>query len=435
MATPPVSRRSRSSGVQLHLTSLPGGRLGAEAYRFVDWLAEAGQSWWQVLPLGPPDRYRSPYKSASAFAAWRGFLAEPGAPVSGDEIAEFRERHAFWIDDWERFSARGAIADQVRFDREWGALRRYASDRGVRILGDVAIYVSPGGADHVAHPELFREGWVAGAPPDAYSSDGQLWGNPVYDWTALQRRGYLWWVQRVRRTLELFDMARLDHFRGLVSYWAVPEGARTAVGGHWRRGPGAGLFRALQRELAPTPAERRAGLDRGFDGPLALPLVAEDLGVITEPGQRLRDTLGLPGMLVIQFGMDPHDPSSPHRLENHTANRVVYTATHDQDTTRGWLDSLDPGLRAHVLSEVAGHGFAEPRSPWWGLVRLAFSSVAELAMVQAQDVLGLGSQARMNKPGQAGSSWRWGLERGQLTPAIGRRLRAATEEAGRLAEG
>jgi 4-alpha-glucanotransferase len=423
----------RASGVQLHLTSLPGGRLGREAYRFVDWLADAGQSWWQVLPLGPPDRYRSPYKSASAFAAWPGFLAEPRAAVTNSEIADFRERQAFWIAGWERHSARGAIADQVRFDREWGALRRYAADRGVRILGDVAIYVSPGGADHETWPGLFQEGWVAGAPPDSYSAAGQLWGNPLYDWPALQRRGYRWWVERVRRTLELFDMARIDHFRGLVSYWAVPRGARSAAGGHWRRGPGAGLFRALQRELAPTPSQRRAAAAAGWTGPLGIPLVAEDLGVITEPVERLRESLGLPGMLVTQFGMDPGEPGSIHRLENHLADRIVYTATHDQDTVRGWLDSLDADRRAFVLAEVARHGVAEPRSPWWGLIRYTFSSVAHVAMVQTQDVLGLGSEARMNQPGEAGSSWRWQLQRGALTPALGRRLRAATEEAGRLA--
>jgi 4-alpha-glucanotransferase len=432
-AARPVTAAGRSSGVQLHLTSLPGGRLGREAYRFVDWLAGAGQSWWQVLPLGPPDRYRSPYKSASAFAAWRGFLESPRAPVSAGEIADLRERQAFWIADWERFAPRGAVADQVRFDREWGALRRYAAERGVRILGDVAIYVSPGGADHRFHPELFRDGEVAGAPPDAYSDIGQLWGNPLYDWPALQRRRYRWWVERVRRTLELFDMARIDHFRGLVSYWAVPEGARTAAGGHWRRGPGAGLFRALQADLAATPAERRAAQTRSWDGPLGLPLVAEDLGVITEPVERLRSSLQMPGMLVIQFGMAPDEPESPHRLENHTEDRIAYTATHDQDTTRGWLESLGADQRAFALAEVARHGFAEPRSPWWGLIRLTFSSVARVAMVQAQDVLGLGSQARMNQPGSTGSSWRWQLERGALTPALGRRLRAATEEAGRLA--
>ena len=178
----------RASGVQLHITSLPGGRLGRAAYRFVDWLAAAGQSWWQVLPLGPPDRHRSPYKARSAFAAWPGLLADPRAPVSSAEVAEFRERQAYWIGDWERFSARGAVTDQVRFQREWSALRIYAADRGVRILGDVAIYVAADSADHRARPELFQEGFVAGTPPDSFSDTGQLWGNPLYNWPALQRR-------------------------------------------------------------------------------------------------------------------------------------------------------------------------------------------------------------------------------------------------------
>jgi 4-alpha-glucanotransferase len=415
----PVKDLRRSSGVQLHITSLPGGRLGREAYRFVDWLAAAGQSWWQVLPLGPPDRYRSPYKSASAFAAWPGLLADRRAPVSASELLEYRERQSFWIDDWERFSARGAVADQVRFDREWGALRRYAAQRGVQIMGDVAIYVSPGGADHRFHPELFQTGLVAGAPPDAYAQDGQLWGNPLYDWPALQRRGYRWWVERVRRTLDLFDLARIDHFRGLVAYWAVPAGERTARNGTWKRGPGRALFQALERGLAP--------------GGGGLPLVAEDLGVITQPVERLRREVGLPGMLVIQFGMDPDDPTSPHRLANHTADRIVYTATHDQDTTRGWLDSLEPARRAFVDAEVARYGFAEPRRPWWGLIRLAFSSPAVVAMVQAQDILGLGSQARMNDPASAGGSWRWQLSSARsLTASLAARLHEATAEAGRL---
>jgi 4-alpha-glucanotransferase len=413
-----VNELNRSSGVQLHLTSLPGGRLGPEAYKFVDWLAAAGQSWWQVLPLGPPDRYGSPYKSSSAFAAWRGLLESPRAPVSASEISEFRERQSFWIEDWERFAGRSALADQVRFDREWGALRAYGAERGVRIIGDVAIYVSPGSADHRAHPELFQSGLVAGAPPDAYAESGQLWGNPLYDWPALQRRGYRWWVERVRRTLDLFDLARIDHFRGFVAYWAVPEGARTAIGGSWKRGPGRALFNALERELR-------------SDAP-ALPLVAEDLGVITPPVERLREAVGLPGMLVIQFGLDPGDPASPHRLENHVANRIVYTGTHDQDTARGWLDSLGASQRAFVSSELKRHGFAEPRRPWWGLIRLAFSSPAYVAMIQAQDVLGLGSEARMNDPASASGSWRWQMRKGALTRPLAARLREATAEAGRL---
>ena len=404
----------RASGVQLHITSLPAGTLGADAYRFVDWLAAAGQSWWQVLPLGPPDRYRSPYKASSAFAAWPGLLGEPRAAVTSAEISAFRERHADWIGDWERFAARGAVADQVRFEREWTALRTYAGERGVQIMGDVAIYVSPGSADHRAHPELFRDDAVAGAPPDAYATEGQLWGNPLYDWPALQRRRYRWWVQRVRRTLELFDLARIDHFRGLVAYWAVPAGARNAVGGRWTRGPGRALFDAIERELGPD-----------------LPLVAEDLGVITPAVERLRDTLGLPGMLVLQFGFDPEDPTSPHRLANHVVNRVVYTGTHDSDTARGWLESLPASRRAFVDGELKRLGFSE-RRPWWGLMRMAFSSPAQLAMVQAQDVLGLGSAARMNAPGRAGGSWRWQMPRGALTRPLAQRLREITEEADRL---
>ncbi|MGI8429219.1 MAG: 4-alpha-glucanotransferase [Solirubrobacteraceae bacterium] len=407
----------RSSGVQLHLTSLPEGRLGPGAYEFVDWLAAAGQSWWQVLPLGPPDRHGSPYKSRSAFAAWPWLLADLRAPVSASERIEFRQRHGYWIGDWERFSARGAIADQIRFEREWTTLRRYGADRGVRIMGDVAIYVAPGSVDHRAHPELFQHGVVAGAPPDDYAAQGQLWGNPLYDWPALRRRRYRWWVERMRRTLALFDLARIDHFRGLVSYWSVPERARNAIGGSWRRGPGRALFLALERELGQ-----------------GLPLVAEDLGVITPAVERLRETLGLPGMLVLQFGFDPDDPRSPHRLENHVENRLVYTGTHDHDTARGWYDSLDPARRALVDRELARRGLSD-REPWWGLIRLAFTSPARVAMIQAQDVLGLGSQARMNRPGRAGGSWRWRMQAGALTPAVARRLREATEEGGRVVAG
>jgi 4-alpha-glucanotransferase len=406
----------RSSGIQLHLTSLPGGRLGPEAYRFADWLAAAGQSWWQVLPLGPPDRYRSPYKARSAFAAWPGLLADRRAPVSKARELEFREREAYWIGDWERLGGRGAVADQVRFDTEWIALQRYCAERGIRLFGDVAIYVAPGGADHRAHPELFQRGFVAGAPPDSFTRRGQLWGNPLYDWPALRRRGYRWWVQRMRRTLSLFDTARIDHFRGFVAYWSVPATARDAIRGRWRRGPGRALFDAIERELG-------------------LPFVAEDLGVITPAVERLRDELALPGMLVLQFGFEPDEPRSPHRFSNHVENRFVYTATHDHDTARGWLESLDPIRRRLLESELDARGIALGREPWWALIRLAMSSPARVAMMQAQDVLGLGSEARMNDPGLPSGNWRWQLEPGALTPALARRLREATADAGRLPRG
>jgi 4-alpha-glucanotransferase len=404
----------RSSGVQLHPTSLPDGRLGDSAYRFVDWLAAAGQSWWQMLPLGPPDRARSPYKARSAFAAWPGLLGDPGAPVADEEIHAFRAREAFWIGDWARAAGgRRAVADQVRFEREWSRLRAYAAGAGVRLIGDVPIYVAPGSADHRAHPGLFRSGEVAGVPPDAFSDAGQLWGNPLYDWPALRRRGYRWWTERLRRTFAMFDVTRIDHFRGFVAYWAVPEGARDARGGRWRRGPGRAVFAAAERELG------------------ALPVIAEDLGVITEPVTRLRRELGFPGMVVLQFAFDPDDPQGPHRLERHERDSVVYTGTHDHDTLRGWWESAPAAMRAEARSAWTAAGLDE-REPWWALLRLAFSSPARLAMVQAQDVLGLGSEARMNIPGRATGSWRWRMADGALTREHARRLRAATEEAGRL---
>lgn len=392
----------------MHITSLPSGRLGRDAYRFIDWLAAAGQSWWQLLPVGPPDRRGSPYKSRSAYASWPGFLSAPRAPVSHAAVADFCERQAYWIRGWQRF---GAVEDQVRFEREWGAVRRYAVDRGVRLMGDVAFYVAPGSADQRARPGLFQRGAVAGVPPDAFSRTGQLWGNPLYDWRALKADGYRWWIERLRRTLELFDVARLDHFRGFVSYWAVPAGEATALHGRWRRGPGGELFGAVERELG------------------GLPYVAEDLGVITPPVRRLRDELRLPGMLVLQFGFEPHAPLSPHRPSNHAEHRFVYTGTHDHDTARGWFEALDPSRRRLA----ARYGVSGPE-PWWALIRLAFSSPARVAMVQAQDILGLGSHARMNDPGrpQRRRNWRWALQAGQLTASLAARLREATEAAGRL---
>jgi 4-alpha-glucanotransferase len=404
----------RSSGVQLHPTSLPSGRLGRDAHAFVDWLADAGQSWWQMLPLGPPDRHRSPYKSRSAFAAWPGLLASPRAPVSRAEELDFRERERFWIDDWARLGPRGAVADQVRFGREWAALRAHASERRVRLIGDVPIYVAPRSVDHRAHPDLFRDDAVAGTPPDAYTDKGQLWGNPLYDWPALRRRGYRWWTERLRRTFALFDLARIDHFRGFCAYWTVPLGSRHALSGRWQRGPGRAPFDAASAELG------------------ELPVIAENLGVITDAVERLRRGLGFPGMVVLQFGFG-RDPSSVHAPANHREDTVVYTGTHDNDTVGGWYASLGADVRAKVDEAIRAAGVRE-REPHWSLIRLAHASPARVAMVQMQDVLGLGSEARMNTPGRAAGAWRWQL--GNLpAAAAARRLREATEAAGRTARG
>ena len=397
-------RIHRSSGVLLHVSSLPGGRLGREAFRFVDWLAAAGQSWWALLPLGPPDWAGSPYASSSAFAAHTGYLARPDARVSAAELEAFRARERYWLDDWAAFAGPGAELGQARFDREWSELRRYAAGRGIRLLGDVPIYVAPG-ADTHAHPELFQHGLVGGAPPDALSATGQLWGSPLYDWSAMKADGYRWWVERLRRTFELVDLARLDHFRGFVSYWAVPARNRTALRGRWRRGPGAALFRAAEAELGP------------------LPLVAEDLGIITPPVEELRVELGFPGMVVMQFGYEG-PRSNLHRLANHRPDSVVYVGTHDMNTALGWWRSLSPRRRAATgLPGV---------DPSWELIEAAFSSPAELAVVQAQDILSLGSEARMNMPGTSTGNWRWRLEPGQLTQRLADRLRAVTERSGRL---
>ena len=402
--------------MQLHITSLPGGTLGTEARRFVDWLAAAGQSWWQVLPLGPPDRHHSPYKAASAFAAWPGLLADRRAPVSASEEIDFRDRHSFWLPSWEAYSSRGAVRDQVRFEREWGALRAYAEERGVRLIGDVPIYVAAGSADHRAYPGLFRDDAVAGVPPDAFTDKGQLWGNPLYDWPAMRRDGhYRWWTARFRRIFQLYDLARIDHFRGFVAYWAVPEAAEFAVDGSWKRGPGRAPFDAARSALG------------------SLPVIAEDLGVITPPVHRLRDALGFPGMAVLQFGFTPSERDTPHVPENNVSNQVVYTGTHDHDTIRGWYESLGVPQRALLDPTLERFGIRDS-DPWWALIRLAYASPARIAMVQAQDPLGLGSDARMNMPGSTERAWKWQLD---AIPGadVARRLRAAAEEAGRLPSG
>jgi 4-alpha-glucanotransferase len=374
---------ARSAGVLLHPTSLPSGRLDRDAYRFVDWLAAAGQSWWQILPLGPPDEFNSPYRSPSAFAASPALLAKPDARVTADEVEDFVARHPYWTGTWASFAGEEAIADQVRFEREWGALRAYAAARGIRLIGDVPIYVSDEGADFAGWPELFATGEVAGAPPDALSASGQRWGNPLYDWPAQRATGYRWWRERFRRTFELVDVCRVDHFRGFVSYWAIPSNHKNAKRGRWRPGPGVELFRAVERELG------------------GLPVIAEDLGRITPPVYRLRDELGLPGMAVLIWGLGG-SRRKLHRPENHVRNQVVYTSTHDTDTVAGF--------------------FGGRPSPW-EVIEIAYRSPASLAIVPAQDVLGLGSEARMNRPGTSAGNWQWQLEPGQLTPALARRLR------------
>ena len=394
----------RASGILLHPSSFPNGVLDEHAFRFVDWLAAAGQRWWQVLPLGPPEGITSsPYMSPSAFAGSPALLARPRARVSRSEMDAYRERHRYWIDDWVAFG--GSVENQVRFDREWGALRAYAAKRRVRIFGDMPIYVADGGADHVAHPDLFQARAVAGVPPDLFARDGQLWGNPIYDWAAMRANGYRWWIERFRRSFALVDLMRVDHFRGFVAYWSVRRGNKTARHGRWLRGPGKSVFDAVSAELG------------------TLALVGEDLGVITPPVVRLRQQLGLPGMVVLQFSLGG-GARNPHRPENHPQQAVVYTGTHDNDTALGWWASL--GDRARAASGL------DPADPAWSLIAQAWDSRAALAIAPLQDVLRLGNEARMNLPGsEGGANWKWRYDATGLTGELAHELQALTRRAKR----
>jgi 4-alpha-glucanotransferase len=496
----------RASGVLLHVTSLPSrygiGDVGPSAYAWVDQLAAAGQSWWQVLPLGPTGFGHSPYQALSSFAAnplviSPDRLIEDGLLKPGDcegvsfpddrvdfeSVIPFKERllalawnnfrggaRADLRDAFEQFCQENAAlqADaalfmalrakyrgapfqawpaglarckaaslakakrestdamqqfhfgQFRLLRHWQALKAYANQRGVRLLGDLPIFVSPDSADVWAHPELFllddqaNPKVVAGVPPDYFSADGQLWGNPIYDWEAHRQTEYRWWIDRLRARLDYLDAIRIDHFRGFESAWHVPAGARTAAAGSWVPGPGADFFAKVRSALG------------------GLPLLAEDLGDITPAVTALRDQFQLPGMQVLQFGFngDPDNLHLPHRC---VPNGVVYTGTHDNDTTRGWYDAL-PEPERRIFWNYLRRPPGEPHEAVWELIRLAWSSQAALAVTPFQDLLGLGSSARMNIPGRADGQWRWRCPADALSDASWHRLHELTQTSGRLAQ-
>jgi 4-alpha-glucanotransferase len=503
----------RASGVLLHPTSLPGrfgiGDLGGEAYRFVDWLAAAGQTYWQVMPLGPTGYGDSPYSAFSAFAGntnlvspeklvESGLLAGsdiqsppslPAGRVDYGKVIEYkrgllekafanfrpklktdeglrRDYEGFegfasvWLDDWALFAAlkdehkgepwngwarglarrepaaveaaRRSFAEradahrfaQYVFFQQWLKLKKYANERGVRVVGDMPIFVAHNSADVWARPDLFKlkedgsPSVVAGVPPDAFSATGQLWGNPIYDWERMRADGFGWWVSRVRETLKIVDVVRLDHFRGFAAYWEVPAEHETAERGRWVEAPGREVFAAMRGAL-------------GRD----LPIVAEDLGTITPDVHALRDEFGFPGMRVLQFafGGDPHDTHLPHE---YTRNSVAYTGTHDNDTVVGWFrqrsraDATEGERRERELClKYLGAGGAEMN---WDFIRAAQMSVADLAVAQLQDVLGLSSEARMNTPASAEGNWNWRFAEGALTDELAARLRDVTAIYGRL---
>lgn len=500
----------RSSGVLLHVTSLPGrygiGDLGAEAYRFVDFLVQGKQSLWQVLPLGPTNggNFHSPYVALSAFAGNPLFispeaLVEDGllseselhavptvsgectdydAAISGKlallrtvanrfhrnapaawrtAFADFCDQQRWWLDDYALFMAlRGQFQDaswrtwtpnlvrresaalrtwgkqleaelsyhkllQLLFFTQWKRLKTYANENGVKIVGDIPIYVGFDSAEVWAHPELFdlhpetrTPRCVAGVPPDYFSDTGQRWGNPLYRWREENGQPVLavydWWVQRFRSTFALVDIVRVDHFRGFEAYWAIPEEEETAVKGQWILGPGATLFLTLQEKLG------------------ELPVIAEDLGVITPEVDALRLQFGFPGMKVLQFafGGDARNLYLPHNYTD--PHCVVYTGTHDNDTTLGWFQTASPSCQEHVLRYL---GRANSADVPWDMIRLAWSSIATFAIAPFQDILSLGSEGRMNLPGQPKGNWRWRYHPHALDPTLSARLAELTTLYGR----
>lgn len=474
----------RRSGILLHPSSLPGpgrcGTLGADAFRFVDFLAEAGQTVWQVLPLGPTHDGGSPYQCLSVHAGnpalislsrllEEGWLSAADAAAAAEAdawapdddavwarlLAGFGERgdddrreyetfcrdHRDWLDDYalfvvlrERFGHAAwtdwpvelrdrheeALAEarqrhrevierirfrQFVFHRQWHALKAYANARGVLLFGDMPIFVAHDSVDVWAEPRLFKlddaglPAVVAGVPPDYFSETGQRWGNPHYHWDTMAQESYQWWIRRIASHLSLCDLLRIDHFRGFESFWEIPAERPDAIGGRWVAGPREALFDALVTQLG------------------ELPFVAEDLGLITPEVHALRERYGLPGMRILQFAFDgtPDNPYLPH---NHDRAAVVYTGTHDNDTTVGWYQSIDEGTRRHV-EEYLGHP-AEPMP--WPLIRAAMASVAEMAILPMQDVLELDGSHRMNVPGTTEGNWRWRFDWDQVPDDLAARL-------------
>jgi 4-alpha-glucanotransferase len=492
----------RSSGILLHITSLPShwgiGDLGPGAYDFLDWLEAAGQEIWQILPLGPTGEGDSPYGATSTFAGnpllispdsllEDGLLPPSGLPESSkcptdrvdyaeviarksnifrkswnylrqagrddvlSEIDQFIDsaQNSNWLADWTLFAAlkekfdhqawttwlhpiksregaavtaaREQFYDEIRyqaylqylFSKQWNRLKQAAARRGIRFLGDLPIFVANDSADVWANQHLFDLNdfgepiSVAGVPPDAFSPTGQLWGNPLYRWDRMQEDDYRWWTSRIQHSLDQVDLLRLDHFRGFAGFWKIPAEAPDASHGNWVEGPREALFEAIRTQLGD------------------LPLIAEDLGVITPDVTELLEQLGIPGMRVLQFAFDEID--SIHLPHNYNSNLAVYTGTHDNPTLRSWFADLAGDVRHRVSEYLGGSRHDLP----WAMIRAAWESVANLSITPVQDLLGL-EMARMNTPGSPDGNWSWRLEEGELQPELAARLRGLTELTGRL---
>ena len=490
----------RSSGILMPISSLPSphgiGTLGAEARRFVDFLADAGQSWWQILPVGPTSYGDSPYQSFSAYAGNPYFIdldllcadglltqeevravnwgadpsrvdysaiyegrypllrlaTERGWERDADKVKAFSAENEAWLPDYALFMAlkrhfdmlpwtqwpdedirlrrdeavaryRAELAEDVRlftyiqylFFRQWNALRDYAHEKHIGIIGDLPIYVAMDSADVWADPRAFQldernvPAEVAGVPPDYFTADGQLWGNPLYDWDAMKADGYAWWVRRIAGASRLYDILRIDHFRGLESYWAVPYGETTAKIGRWVKGPGMNLIGVLTEKFP------------------NIQFIAEDLGYLTPEVRQLLKDSGLPGMKVLQFAFDSREAANylPHTYPRHC---VCYAGTHDNSTLMGWKNDADP---ADIAAAREYLGLNDEEGFHWGILRGGMSSVADLFVAQMQDYLGLGGEARMNTPGILGGNWQWRMLPGQITPELTVRIAHMTNIYGR----
>ena len=470
------------------------GTMGKEAYAFIDFLEAAGQTHWQILPLTPTGYGDSPYQSCSTYAGNHylidlDLLIEEGLLVpedvsniawcetpekadfgklynhrlavlgkayarftGGEDFDGFCSENSMWLSDfalfmalkeqfggkpwfqWEEplkrrdgnaiWNARQLLKDRIRFYsfvqylffRQWEALRAYAGQKSIRIIGDVPIYVPLDSCDVWANPELFQldaqlaPTAVAGCPPDAFSEDGQLWGNPLYRWDVMAKDGYDWWIRRLAAAGRLYDVVRMDHFRGFEAYWAVPFGDTTAKNGKWIKGPDMDFIRTVRHKLP------------------ALELIAEDLGFLTQEVLDLRDESGLPGMKVLEFAFDSREPSEylPH---TYIANTVCYTGTHDNMTMRQWFETAQPDAVAYATEYMS---LTREEGLVWGVIRTAFASVSDLCVVQMQDYLNLGAEARMNFPGVASGNWTWRMAAGSATESLAKRIRGLATLYGRV---
>ncbi|WML89108.1 4-alpha-glucanotransferase [Thiothrix lacustris] len=439
----------RAAGILLHPTSLPSGKLDADAYRWVDWLATAGFKVWQMLPLGVPLAGLSPYQCASAFAVNPGLFEETScsSPDKGrlggvSSFDTWYENQKHWVEDYALFmvlkqqfngqewsawpeafrsrtpqtlfAARGEHAEDIaaiiheQYDcwRQWQALRSYAREHGVHLFGDMPIFVAYDSADVWAHPARFllddtgTPTFVTGVPPDYFSETGQRWGNPHYNWEHMQAENFEWWRQRLAYHFEFFDLVRLDHFRGLAASWMIPVSEPTAINGYWQDVAGDAMLASIQAAMG------------------NIPLVAEDLGVITPDVTALRDKYGLPGMSVLQFGFD-HFEDNPHKPQNVRDNTVYYTGTHDNDTLQGWFTSLDSGMQQHVMQVLGIHDTSQVTDT---MLNTILGSRALLAIIPLQDLLHLGSEARMNTPGTVEGNWAWRVDWSDIPKTLASQL-------------